>query len=30
MGGEELIKLSDDPYWPDTPRPLADPLLYAD
>jgi hypothetical protein len=29
-GGEELVKLSDDPYWPDTPRPLADPLLFAD
>ncbi|HKY52492.1 MAG TPA: hypothetical protein VJP45_14650 [Candidatus Limnocylindria bacterium] len=29
-GGEELVKLSDDPYWPDAPRPLADPLLFAD
>jgi hypothetical protein len=28
--GEELVKLSDDPYWPDTPRPFADPLLFAD
>jgi hypothetical protein len=27
---EELVKLSDDPYWPDSPRPLADPLLFAD
>ena len=29
-GGEELVKLSDDPYWPDVPRPAADPLLFAD
>ena len=29
-GGEELVKLSDDPYWPDDPRPAADPLLFAD
>jgi hypothetical protein len=29
-GGEELVKLSDDPYWPDAPRPQADPLLFAD
>jgi hypothetical protein len=29
-GCEELVKLSDDPYWPDSPRPLADPLLFAD
>ena len=29
-GGEELVKLSDDPYWPDVPRPYADPLLFAD
>ena len=29
-GGEELIKLSDDPYWPHIPRPTADPLLIAD
>jgi hypothetical protein len=29
-GGEELVKLSDDPYWPDSPRPLADPLLFVD
>jgi hypothetical protein len=29
-GGEELVKLSDDPYWPDLPRPAADPLLFAD
>jgi hypothetical protein len=29
-GGEELVKLSDDPYWPDAPGPFADPLLFAD
>jgi hypothetical protein len=29
-GGEEWVKLSDDPYWPDNPRPVADPLLFAD
>jgi hypothetical protein len=29
-GGEELVKLSDDPYWPDSPPPVADPLLFAD
>jgi len=29
-GGEELVKLSDDPYWPDNPRPAADPFLFAD
>jgi hypothetical protein len=29
-GAEELVKLSDDPYWPDSPRPVADPLLFAD
>jgi hypothetical protein len=29
-GGDELVKLSDDPYWPDVPRPTADPLLFAD
>jgi hypothetical protein len=29
-GGEELVKLSDDPYWPDVPRPVADPFLFAD
>jgi hypothetical protein len=29
-GGEELVKLSDDPYWPDIPRSTADPLLFAD
>jgi len=29
-GGDELVKLSDDPYWPDRPRPAADPLLFAD
>jgi hypothetical protein len=29
-GGDELVKLSDDPYWPDVHRPTADPLLLAD
>jgi hypothetical protein len=29
-GGDELVKLSDDPYWPDVPLPTADPLLFAD
>ena len=30
LGGEELIKLSDDPNWPDvTPR-VSDPQLFAD
>jgi len=29
-GGGELVKPSDDPYWPDRPRPTADPLLFAD
>jgi hypothetical protein len=29
-GGEEMVKLSDDPYWPDSPRPAADPLLFSD
>lgn len=29
-GGDELVKLSDDPYWPDGQRPPADPLLFAD
>jgi hypothetical protein len=29
-GCDELVKLSDDPYWPDPPRPVADPLLFAD
>jgi hypothetical protein len=28
--GGELVKLSDDPYWPDEPRAAADPLLFAD
>jgi hypothetical protein len=26
----ELVKLSDDPYWPDEPRPVPNPLLFAD
>ena len=29
-GGEELVKLSDDPFWSDIPRPTADPPLVAD
>lgn len=29
-GGEELVKLSDDPYWPDLTPTTADPLLFAD
>ena len=29
-GGEELVKLSDDPYWPDVPHPASDPVLFAD
>ena len=27
---DQLVKLSDDPYWPDVARPAADPLLFAD
>jgi hypothetical protein len=30
QGGEELVKLSDDPSWPDAPLPVADPMLFAD
>ena len=29
-GGEDLVKLSDYPYWPDVPRPATDPMLFAD
>ena len=30
-GGEEhLVKLSDDPDWPDVSRPIGDPALFAD
>ena len=29
-GGEELVKLSDDPYWPDYLRPAGDAQLFAD
>ena len=29
-GGDELVKLSDDPYWPDAPGSATDPLLFAD
>jgi hypothetical protein len=30
QGGEELVKLSDDPFWPDPPSIAADPLLFVD
>ena len=30
MGGEELVKLSDDPNWPDVTPALGDPQLFAD
>lgn len=30
LGGEELIKLSDDPNWPDMTPSVADPVLFAD
>ena len=30
LGGEALVKLSDDPYWPDIAPRLADPELFAD
>jgi hypothetical protein len=30
LGGEPLVKLSDDPYWPDVQPRLADPELFAD
>ena len=30
LGGEALVKLSDDPYWPDVQPRLSDPELFAD
>ena len=30
LGREELIKLSDDPNWPDITPSVADPVLFAD
>ena len=30
MGGETLVKLSDDPDWPDVTPALGDPQLFAD
>lgn len=30
LGGEVLVKLSDDPYWPDMQPRVADPELFAD
>ena len=30
LGGEILVKLSDDPYWPDVQPRLSDPELFAD
>lgn len=30
LGGEELVKLSDDPNWPDITPSSSDPLLFAD
>ena len=30
LGGEVLVKLSDDPYWPDMQPRFADPELFAD
>jgi hypothetical protein len=30
LAGETLVKLSDDPYWPDVQPQLADPELFAD
>jgi hypothetical protein len=29
-GGEALVKLSDDPYWPDVQPRFSDPELFAD
>ena len=29
-GGEMLVKLSDDPYWPDVQPRFSDPELFAD
>jgi hypothetical protein len=30
LGGEVLVKLSDDPYWPDVQPRFSDPELFAD
>jgi hypothetical protein len=30
LGGEELVKLSDDPNWPDITPAVSDPFLFAD
>jgi hypothetical protein len=30
LGGETLVKLSDDPYWPDVQPRFSDPELFAD
>ena len=30
LGGEDLVKLSDDPNWPDIAPSASDPLLFAD
>jgi len=30
LGGEALVKLSDDPYWPDVQPRFSDPELFAD
>jgi len=30
LGGDALVKLSDDPYWPDVQPRLSDPELFAD
>lgn len=30
VGDEQLVKLSDDPDWPDIPRSGGDPTLFAD
>ena len=30
LGGESLVKLSDDPYWPDVQPRFSDPELFAD
>jgi hypothetical protein len=30
LGGEILVKLSDDPYWPDVQPRFSDPELFAD
>lgn len=30
LGGELLVKLSDDPYWPDMQPRFSDPELFAD